>query len=315
MFKEAYELVRKHIVLVIVIAIVSAIAGAIFSSPSFIKPRYKSVAAVYPINIIPHSDESETEQMLQSLASDEIKESVLNTFELWKRWDDLKPGEPEYRHWSNLLYRERVSISPTRYESVEIVCQDESPDTAMLIVEHIISKYNEIARAKDRVIHQGYYELKSHEMSELRLVIDSLESRMRSIRINGGMLDFDSQSERLTEGYLEMLGDGASNSRLNEVKEMMANMAQDGSELEILQEMVSELKVYFTDLVQEQIRAHAKANSNLDYLHVEVSPEVPDKKAFPVRWLIVVLSLILGLLSTIIFLILWNRLRSTSPSA
>ncbi|NND95020.1 MAG: hypothetical protein HKN45_09150, partial [Flavobacteriales bacterium] len=117
LFGELYDILKKNIRLIIIIIAVAALAAFIFSSPAFMKPRFKSTAAVYPINIIPHSDESETEQMLQLFAHEEIKESVLNEFKLYERWD-LNPNDPEYRYWSNLLYQERVSIGPTRYESV-----------------------------------------------------------------------------------------------------------------------------------------------------------------------------------------------------
>jgi uncharacterized protein involved in exopolysaccharide biosynthesis len=308
MFNDVYNVIRKNLILLIIVILAAAIAGAIFSSEAFMKPRFKSTAAVYPINTIPHSDESETEQMLQIFGSEAIKESVLNTFELWTRWDDLIPGTPEYNHWSNELYQERVSIGPTRYESVEIVCQDEDPEVAQKMAEHIIDKFNEVARQMDRDIHLKYFEMKEYEQKNLNLVIDSLEARMQELRMKGGLLDFESQSERVTEGYLRMLSSGGSTAKLDEVKALMANLAKDGSELEVLQEMVKELNVYYTILTQERIQAKAKANSELDYASVVVAPQVADKKTYPVRWIIVLLSMIMAAVAALVFLILRERL-------
>ena len=308
MFSDVYEIIRKNLVLLILVILVAAVAGAFFSGEQFMKPRFKSTAAVYPINTIPHSDESETEQMLQIFGSEEIKESVLNTFELWKRWDDLEPGGPEYRHWSNELYQERVSIGPTRYESVEIVCQDEDPEIAKEMAEHIIDKFNEVARQMDRDIHLKYFEMKEFELDNLESVLDSLEGRMQELRMAGGLLDFESQSERVTEGYMRMLNSGGSTSKLDEIKGMMANLAKDGSELQVLQEMVKELNAYYTHLTEERIQAKAKAFSALNYASVAVHPQLSDKKTYPVRWIIVLLSMIMGGLSALIFIILKERL-------
>jgi len=308
MFSDVYNVIRKNLILLIIVILAAALAGAIFSSEAFMKPRFKSTAAVYPINTIPHSDESETEQMLQIFGSEAIKESVLNTFELWKRWDDLAPGSPEYNHWSNELYQERVSIGPTRFESVEIVCQDEDPEVAKKMAEHIIDKFNEVARQMDRDIHLKYFEMKEFELSNLKVVIDSIQGRMQELRMEGGLFDFESQSERVTEGYLRMLNSGSSSAKLDEVKALMASLAKDGSELEVLQEMVKDLNVYYTNLTQEHIQAKAKAYSELDYASVVVEPQLSDKKSYPVRWIIVLLSMVMGALAALVFLILKERL-------
>ncbi len=85
-------------------------------------------------------------------------------------------------------------------------------------------------------------------------------------------------------------------------------MAKDGSELEILQEMVSELKVYFTELTEERVQASVRANSPLTYMSLVVEPQVSDKKSYPVRWITVLLSVIMGALAALIFIIHKERL-------
>ena len=47
--------------------LLSAILAGVFSGPTFITPKFESHAIVYPANIEPYSDESETEQMLQNI--------------------------------------------------------------------------------------------------------------------------------------------------------------------------------------------------------------------------------------------------------
>lgn len=311
MFGGVYDIIRKNLILLIIIVLVSAAAGALFSGESFMKPRFKSTAVVYPINLVLHSDESETEQMLQLLAHEEIKESVLNTFELYKRWDDLKPGDPEYRHWTNLLYDERVSIGPTRYESIEITCQDEDPVVARDMALHIIEKYNETTRQGDREVHEEYVKLKQYEISRLNNIIDSLEAQTKKIRVEEGILDYASQSERIVEGYMEMLKSGASQSKLNEVKEMMSNLAEKGTELEVLQQKLEHFKGYNTALAKDLIMATSKRGADLNYAKVIVEPQVADKKTYPIRWLIVVMSALLGGLAGMIFIIARSRFANS----
>jgi capsular polysaccharide biosynthesis protein len=73
---------RYHL---LVIVIITAILAMIFSGPSFITPKYESHAIAYPANVEPYSDESETEQMLQILNSQDIIDSMVNKFDLAKQ--------------------------------------------------------------------------------------------------------------------------------------------------------------------------------------------------------------------------------------
>ena len=311
LFEELYDIIKRNLGLIVIVVVISAIAAFIFSSPAFMKPRFKSTAAVYPINIIPHSDESETEQMLQLFAHEAIKESVLDKFKLYERWD-LDPDDAEYRHWSNLLYQERVSIGPTRYESIEIVTQDEEPEVARDMALHVIDMYNEVTRQGDRDVHVEYVKLKDFEIGRLNHVIDSLEARIGKIRTESGITDYSLQSERVVEAYMDLLKSGASESRLRDVRAMMDRLAEEGSELEILQLKVEDLKEYNSELTKERIMASSKALSELDYAKVVVEPAIADKKSYPIRWIIMLMSVILGALAAVILVVFKERMFTKS---
>ena len=85
-FFNSAELIRsiirwkKHLLLV---GLISLGASILFSSPWFIKPKFKSFALVYPSNLIAYSTESATEQMLQLAQSSDIREKVIHDFDLY----------------------------------------------------------------------------------------------------------------------------------------------------------------------------------------------------------------------------------------
>jgi len=72
---------RIHLMVILAVALVLAV---IFSSPFFITPKFKSVGVVYPANVSPYSEESETEQMFQILQSQDIMDSVITKYDLSK---------------------------------------------------------------------------------------------------------------------------------------------------------------------------------------------------------------------------------------
>ena len=73
-----YHLAIKWRWHLIAIAIISGLAATVFSSASFIEPKFKSTAVVYPVNIVPYSNESATEQLLQLFQSADVKFESVN---------------------------------------------------------------------------------------------------------------------------------------------------------------------------------------------------------------------------------------------
>ncbi|MBE0640691.1 MAG: hypothetical protein IH599_01565, partial [Bacteroidales bacterium] len=104
---------RRHLA---VIGVLAAVLAILVSSPLVIKPRFKSFATLYPSNIWPYSDESESEQMLQLLNSTEVRDSVIGRFDLTNHYG-LKPGDKYYRSTLNYMYSRYVKIRKTEFEA------------------------------------------------------------------------------------------------------------------------------------------------------------------------------------------------------
>jgi hypothetical protein len=308
-FSGLLDTLKVHWKVILVMALLAGIAATIFTLPALMPPRYKSTAVIYPVNIEPMSDESETEQMLQLLADNDIKDEVINRFKLYER-AELVPGSPEYNYWMDLFYQERVSIGPTRYESVEITCQDEDPVVAKEMVVTILEVYNQELNESIRSKHEEYRRLVQGEMMQLKYLIDSLTTRISDLRTNSGVLDFGSQSERYAEGYMRLIERGGSKGSLEKVEGLMADMADKGSEVEILQSILTGFQDDYATLTTKVAVERSKVKNNLSYYMSVVDPQVADKKSYPVRWVVLLVSVILAVLTTVIFLIAMDRWKS-----
>jgi LPS O-antigen subunit length determinant protein (WzzB/FepE family) len=306
MFDVLYKAALKNWKLLVLISMLAVIAGIIFSSPSFMAPRFESVAKVYPINIYPMSDESETEQMLELFEMDRIQESVIEEFELYKRWD-LKPGEPEYRYFMDLLYQERVSISPTKNESVRLSCQDEDPEVAKAMVEHIIEEFNAGVRDLTRKQHADYLVLKQYELSRLEHMKDSLTRRMRALSPGQSIADLESESERYAESFARLLEKGASSAALDRVEERLSTLASVSGEMRFLYSSLENLGEEHSELLAEITAQYSKTNDQQSYTKIVSYPKVADKKVFPVRWIIVMLSAIGGFFIALVAVVFKER--------
>ena len=76
-FDDIFKIIRKNFKIFMGVSIISVALAVIFSSPTFIPPKYKSEAVVYPINISNYGTESRIEQMLQLFEGNDIRDSII----------------------------------------------------------------------------------------------------------------------------------------------------------------------------------------------------------------------------------------------
>jgi len=171
---------------IITIVITSILLGILFSSPIFITPLYKSNAIVYPANIEPYSNESETEQMLQIFNSQDITNSVINEFDLANHYEI----EKDYKYFQTALYNtyhEHINISKTQYESVEIVVTDRSPDTAALIANAILGYYDKKISSMHKSKSIEVIDMYNIQLQKKRQVLDSLKNILYKLGTEQGL--------------------------------------------------------------------------------------------------------------------------------
>src|SRR6187549_2700669 len=97
---------KKQLILV---AIGSLVVSFIFTLPVFMTPMFKATAVVYPVNIEPYSNESPTEQLVQLFNADDVRDSLIKSFNLYKHYDiDSKGKFPRFEMMKRL--GENISV-------------------------------------------------------------------------------------------------------------------------------------------------------------------------------------------------------------
>lgn len=292
----------------VVLGLATVALAALFSSPWFITPLYRSQARVYPANTEAFSEESESEQMLEVIQSTDIKRRMVQCFGLMERYR-VKPGHPHAASQVLRYYNEMVSCSKTRFETIEISVLDADPMVACAMADSLIVFYNdkmlELRRERYRLELEGYQSDLRRKQSE----IDSLNLRMEQYRRDFGLLDYGSQTHQLTLGYAEVLARGAARSSVNDLQQRLDLLAAKGGEFWQMQNLMNELilqRERSSKLVEETFSL-INRKENFALVVQEAFPA--DKKAYPVRWLIVLAALAsTGLLALVlVFLLGSNR--------
>jgi capsular polysaccharide biosynthesis protein len=291
---------RIHLMVILAAAVVLAV---IFSSPFFITPKFKSSAVIYPANVSPYSEESETEQMFQVLQSQDIMDSVINKFNL----------SAQYKFYKTAIYYEysqNIKIEKTPYDAVRIEALDKDPVMACNIVESIIDFYNLKVRGMHNDKYSEVMDMYQKLLAKKEHDIDSLKLDLYNLSVQSGLLGYDQSSEEIMRGYLRTVTSGAANNiNTSEVKRLKENMEKAGGDLILITESIkNEARTYTAFKVQyeDALRFY---DAKLTYCNVITHPFPADKKSFPVRWLIVAMTFILTFFFSIVIILLVENLR------
>lgn len=278
---------KKPLAIVFTLAL---LGSALFSSPMFIKPKYKSFARVYPTNLKKYSEESPTEQMIQMFESDAIRNELCNQFAL----DSMFNIEKDDPHYRDLLYREytdHVHFKKTKFESVEIEVLSTSPEVAYHMVQSIVDLYNvEVKRLQDEKLVEAVNTVKEL-MDQKKAEVEELEKRLNVLRQQYGILDYSSQVKNLSKEYYKLLArKSVDPNKIAKVKEELDNLKSKGVEYENLSGRLGSVRNSYTAFKLKYEEHVKELNRKKEYAVNIVNPYLADKKTYPVRWLIVLVS-------------------------
>ena len=297
---------KWHLITIVAVAI---LLGAIFSSKLFITPKFNSRAVIYPSNVAPYSDESETEQMLQWLQSRDIKDSMISHFNLGQHYEIDTAYEYYYTTLLN-EYNENVSITKTQYESIEIEVLDKNPVQAKEMVESIL----DFANNKVRRIHESKFDevldLNRRMVVKKQKEVDSIKQVLTELGMKYGLFETNSQAREVTEGYLRTVDGSSANINHSGVQKLKKALEEKGGEFMINESYVNGLMARYSEVKRDYEIAYKNANRKFTYTNTITSPFVSDKKAYPVRWLIVLYSVVAAVvLAMIVIAVLENKKR------
>jgi len=307
-YSNIFSILIIKIKVFIVVGIISIIASAVFSSSFFISPKFKSDASVYPSNLMQYSDESETEQLLQLFYGNDIRDSIIDKYDLISHYD-VDSSSAGYLYNLHKEYNSNISIKKTSYESVNIEVFDTDPIKARDITLELINQVNNKIKKLHQVKAKELLIIRKNEMDNKRVLIDTLESEIKKYSIEYGLLDYSEQSREVTAGYMDMLLESRKGQSMQKVEELYENLKKEGRHFQDLHHQLNLAREEFNKKLILYDESVSDVNKNLTYTNTVVFPEVADKKAYPIRWLIVVLSFVGSLVFTFVLLLFNNRLK------
>ncbi len=300
-FSRIISIIRKNFIVFLVVAVVAAVLAVIFTSTIFLKPKFKSVAVVYPINIRPYSDESQTEQLLQMFEASSIRDSLISKFNLYERYE-IEEGTPSSKYYMQLEYNDRVVSSKTSYESVVLEVFDEEPEIAKHMADEILVQLNKKFRSFYHRRGRDRSDAFQTSMDFQLAIIDTLQQKIQKLAGEKNLVQYESQARELVKGYIDAYAAGPNSERTKELRLWLNDLQESGANFQALQNISDIAAEQYGEISFKFLEYRAIGYENVSYLDIVVSPEVNDKKVWPIRWLILLLSVAIASLVTLIVL-------------
>lgn len=288
----------------------SVVLSAVFSSQLFIDPKYRSTAVIYPSNLMPYSEESPTEQMLQLFQSDSIFNHVVKHFNLVMHYklDSLSPTI--YNQLLN-LYSENVSIKKTEYEAVKIDVLDKDPEVACNMINEMVNAFNAYTLKLNKQKSAELVGIYEDRMERKAAQIDSINTALKEIAVKFGIIDYVAQSRELSKEYYRTISSG-NEKKINELTNSMRNLEERGSKFHELQNHLYNATTEYATLQREYNTVLSDSKKSLTYTNMVVKPFPSHKKAYPIRWLIVTIASCASILFSLLVIMIIEGRKNNS---
>jgi hypothetical protein len=287
------KLVFNHKKTLIWIIIITAVVSTAISF--IIPPKYKTTAVVYPIHLTPYSEESQTEQLLQYFKSVSVRDIVIKKMNLIQHYK-IDTTEKFYHDKLYNEYKQNISISPTLYESIEIEVIDRDPEMTEKIAKCIIQTTDSfiLTLKKKKIIEE--YTNYLNAINHIKHQIDSLNFLITNTRVQNNIFDINYQtrylSKKLSSGNID-----------ENSKKIIEAINTKREYINDLTNIVNNYYYSFGGFLVEKKRIEVDINGKISFIQVISPPFIPNKKYFPVRWIIVSLSELAAISLFIIYLI------------
>ena len=310
---------RKPLLIILAAAAVMAV---IFSSPFFITPLYKSTTIIYPTSsnsiskvlisttyqsekdIMNIGEDEQTEQMLQVLNSNRVRDKVISRFNLMEHYN-IKPDSKYPITKLNKLYDSRIKFRRTEYNAVKITVLDSDAALSARIANEIAEIFDstmnqmqkEVAIEAFRIVEQTYTTL----WNEMQQLEDSLNT-LRKL----GVFDYESQVEMLSQQLAVELGKGNTQG-VNKIQEQLDILAQYGGAAYAINERLDNDRLQLSLVKSKYEEAKVDATEFIPHKFVVTSAFQAERKAYPVRWIIVVVTVLSTFLLLIFCIVAYDR--------
>ena len=309
---------------ILIILAVAAFCAIIFSAPFFITPLYKSTTVVYPTSsnstskvlisttyqsekdIMNFGEDEQTEQMLQVLNSNRVRDKVISRFNLMEHYN-IKPDSKYPYTKLNKLYDSRIKFRRTEYNAVKITVLDSDPALSARMANDIAEIFDSTMNQIQKEVAVKAFRLVEDEYNTLCAEMAQLEDSLNTLR-KLGVFDYESQVEMLSRQLAVELGKGNTQGIKN-IQGQLDILAEYGGASYAINERLDNDRLQLSLVKSKYEEAKMDATQDIPRKFVVTSAFQAERKSYPVRWIIVVVTVLSTFLLLLFCIVAYDRSR------
>jgi LPS O-antigen subunit length determinant protein (WzzB/FepE family) len=314
---KIYKWRKKLIIVTVAAAVLSIIASFIIS------PQYKATAIVFPSrtfsvakllveqnagnqeDYMELGDEDDAEKFLQILNSTEIREMAAKEYDLYTHWKIPRDNELT-AHYLNLKWNEMVSFKRTDYVSIRIDVYDYESDRAAKIANSIVAYADSVKNRMTREVAKQAFAIVEEEYNNYLASVKEMEDSVQVIR-ELGVLDYKSEMKAYSKEMAKAVANGDDRAQ-SKLKGKLDTLQKYGMAFVDLTEKLKKYRFKYPVIKGKYDEAFVNLNRHLPSKFVVDKAQRNEKKAKPVRALIVIVSTLSAFMLALLFLLFADKL-------
>jgi len=305
-----------------IVGLGAMLLSAVFSY--FITPLYKSQVILYPTStnaiskallsttygskedILEFGEDEQVEQMLQILSSNKIRDSIISKYHLMQHYKISKTDPFKYTKLYD-EYESNVQFKRTENSAVKILVYDSDAQQAADMANDIAALYDVVKNnMKQKRALMGFKIVKS-EYLKLKHEIAIKEDSLTVLR-KLGVHDYESQSEMINRQLAMEIAKG-NNANIKRLEQRLDILAKYGGPYVSLRDALEHDKKQLSELKAKYEEAKVDAEEDLPQKFIVSSAFKAEKKSYPIRWLIVLVSTFGALFLVVLIIITFEQIE------
>lgn len=312
----------KHWKILAIVTILAAIISIVVSSPMITPPKYKSTVILFPStstsisktllsttgggikeSMMQFGEEEDSERILQVINSDKIRKRIIEHFNLDGHYGILNEKTKLYN-----TFEKNFEFKRTKYMAIKISVMDVNAKLASDMANYAANLIDIIMNEiyKERSIKA--FQIVKDEYESMRQEINSIKDSLSKIS-EYGIVDYESQAEVFNAAYAKAVANG-NQAAMNALKHKINILEHYGSRYLFLKNLLEFETERFSEIKAKYMEAKVDAQKFIPYKYVVDNAYPADKKAYPVRWIIVSVSTLAAFLICFLALIIMHKLSS-----
>ena len=307
----------------IIVTIAAALLSAVFSAPMFITPKFESTVIMFPTStasisksllsknsaskedLLAFGEEEQAEQLIQILNSDEIRQKIIDRYDLMVHYEIDTTDRYKYTKLFK-EYESNIKYKRTEFQSVRVDVLDSDPQLAADMANDIAALVDSVKNRmqKDRAFKA--MKIAEAEYMEMKAYVKELEDSLNTMR-EMGVNDYESMSERFNEYYAKAILEG--NTRAAEkLAEQLKILSKYGGAYVSIRDMLEHEKEQLSHLRAKYQEAKVDAEQTLPHKFIVNNAFPAEKKSYPIRWLIVLVSTVSTFIISLLAIIVYENI-------